>query len=181
MQKKSIALFVVCGLVAAMFCFSLGILASRPAQAQPIYSKLSNLPRQSELWSVSAQGPDDWLYVPGVISGHVFTVQRDQPLNRLPVLTAIHGDIDPTGDPVARSINLYREINGQWERWEVGDYTYHRNSGNTGAGWATTEQVESRFHQSAGVVLQPGRYLVSNVFRGEMSHELLVSGYWALP
>jgi hypothetical protein len=50
-MKKNTALFVVCGLVAAMFFFSLGILTSRPAQAQPIYSKLSNFPRQQELWS----------------------------------------------------------------------------------------------------------------------------------
>lgn len=133
MQKKSIALFVVCGLVAAMFFFSLGILTSRPAQAQPIYSKLTNFPRQSELWSVVGGTYDPTL------PGRTFTVQRDS-LNRLPVLTTIHSDSGGGG--------LYHKVGGVWERFERADYANN------------TSQAEGRFHQAIGVVLQPGEYAV---------------------
>lgn len=85
MQKKSTTLFVICGLVAAMFFFSLGILTSRDAHAQPIYSKLSNFPRQSELWNIAANYDTTW----DLNAGHIFTVSRDA-LNRLPVLTQSH-------------------------------------------------------------------------------------------
>jgi len=152
MHMKNCTIVLVLALI--LTAFSVGTLVTRNAQAQPVYSKLSGFPRQSELWSVSS-------YDPGVtwdpnINGYIFTVQRDA-AGRLPVLTTIHGDSN-TG-------LLYREVGGSWRVLERSDYSY-----------GSAAQAQGRFHQAIGVLLPPGRY-----FLRHPGSELFVSGYWALP
>lgn len=169
MQKKSIALFVVCGLVAAMFFFSLGIVTSRPAQAQPIYSKLAGFPRQSELWSITAGENSTWSpSATGKPAGYRFTVSGDS-YHRLPVLTTIH-----TGpfliENTYYSCKIYKEVDGQWFLWDRGDF----------AAINSNSSVPSTAGSAPGQLLTEGEWLVTTYSPGP-EHAILLSGYMALP
>ena len=137
------------------------VITTRQASAQ-YWNPPSSFPRQSELWSFSADGANTFIEPgPGQAPpGHMFVVQAD--INgRLPVLTTIHAawavdSVDGGG--------LYREIGGRWKRWEATDHN--------------GPQYQTRFHNSTiGVVLKPGKYLVTG--QNSEDYFLLVSGYWA--
>ncbi len=153
MERKA---FFVLALASILAAFAFGVLFSQNAYAQGSNGQrqLPFFPAQSELWSFSANPST---YVQGV-DGYAMTVVPDS-RGRLPVLTTIH-----TG--LTQSPYLYREINGSWQLWEIGDLV-------TGV-----PQQQSRFHNSIGVVLTPGRYLVRG---GQDLRFLLLSGYWANP
>lgn len=157
MERKALYFLVVASILAA---FAFGVLLSQNAHAQiGDSSRVSHFPRQSELWSFSANG--DVTRDP-TTGGHVFTIQADT-YGRLPVLTTIHARA--THD--AGFNLLYRDVEGQWQAWEISDDSL-----------APAKQ-ETRFHQAIGVVLRPGRYMITGYT--ERPYELMLSGYWANP
>jgi hypothetical protein len=168
-MKKNTALFVVCGLVAAMFFFSLGILTSRPAQAQPIYSKLTGFPRQSELWSVKTTTVETFPVSPGngnTRSGFRFDVTSTDPLHRLPVLTQW---VLETSDKTY--IILWREESDGL----FAPFITVKSNLVLNAGSFYFHVGEKTF--SPGITLQPGHYAIES----QDNWGVMLSGYWALP
>jgi hypothetical protein len=152
-----------------MFFFSLGILTSRPAQAQPIYSKLSNFPRQQELWSHTINGANISQFpiaTGGYIRGSRFLVTGDV-LHRLPVITEAHPlNNDGSGEYAYRL-------------WRLGD---------NGNYWVFLRAPSREFSKyDPGIQLAPGDYVLELPEGVDLDNlyftnkQVVFSGYWALP
>ncbi len=158
MQRNALFLFV-----SALFLFgvSVGVLLTRPAAAQATFYAYPGFPRQSDMWSYSANS-SDWYVDPNTGQSFWKLVIAPDSKDRLPVLVAIHGYYE---------IKVYQS--GQYRDWTHGATT------NIGLG---TGYDSGQLNQSPGVLLQPGEYFirvpdgVNSSFR-----YLLLSGFWAKP
>ena len=165
MRQKSGYIVGAIGIICLVLSFS--NLSLKPVQAQ-WGQPGSSFPRQRDIWEYTAMTTQTW---DPVLYGHTFTVQADR-FGRLPVVTAFH----------VFATQLYR-IESDGSKTRVG--------GGNFLGYDSSFEVESPFHQSPGIILRPGMYLVKESYgfaRGveinsfdEKTQATLLSGYWSNP
>ena len=142
------------------FAFSVGTLTARSAVAQSGQNNQQFFPRQSDLWSFSANAEATWWDDGGNNKGHLLVAQRD-PRGRVPVLTTTH---------LRYGLEIHPVIAGVMQ-----------------AAWvdtpppATYASESTGFGSTGGVILTPGSYLIMSSNLGPQSSALLLSGYWASP
>jgi hypothetical protein len=165
MRQRNV--LMLAALAALTFTFSLGVLVSRPAQAQTISTaQYMGFPHQSDIFQVQVDGSQVINYGTNAFP---FDVAPDAK-GRLPVVTQVLVPSDHTQPPlgvitVLKSPGTIRSF--------VRMYTQGCTNG-TGANPASGTLYP-------GVMLRPGHYYVEVPDDGNWDGIIAVSGYWAYP